>query len=247
MHCYMALIDASPNTVNCRLGVLCGCGARYCGIKCLVADAQTHKEVCENVQVALQAVAKSRFRATENTKQMALGWGGHVQIFLLRADMVVAASDIVDALVDAGVSVRRAEAFELEQKFAQRALSLSANGSLDEAMTLNSLGNVAADLSNYDAAVAHYEAALKIRKSLLGDDHADVARVCGNLSSVFRRLGRLDEALAMCSSALEILNKAPGEIRKTSRVATTTWATFWTIRASSTRRWSTTRWDSRSL
>jgi hypothetical protein len=45
MHCYMALIEASPNTVDCRLGVLCGCGARYCGIKCLVADAQAHKAV----------------------------------------------------------------------------------------------------------------------------------------------------------------------------------------------------------
>jgi tetratricopeptide (TPR) repeat protein len=35
-----------------------------------------------------------------------------------------------------------------------------------------------------------------------------------SLSNVFRRLGRLDEALAMCSSALEIYSKAPGDNQK---------------------------------
>jgi tetratricopeptide (TPR) repeat protein len=207
----MALIDASPKTVDCRLGVLCGCGARYCGVKCLVADAQEHKLVCESFQWMLQDFAKSRFRATEKTNEVALKWGGHVQVFLLRADMVVAASDIVNALVDAAKFVRGAEAFELAQKFAQRALSLSAKGSLDEARALHSLGMLAKDLSKYDTAVAHYEAALKIRKRLLGDNHADVARVCYGLSNVFQQLERLDEALAMCSSALEIFNKAPGD------------------------------------
>jgi tetratricopeptide (TPR) repeat protein len=72
------------------------------------------------------------------------------------------------------------KAFELAHKFAQRALSLAAKGSLSEAKALFSLGNLASDLSKYDAAVAHYEAALKIRKSLLGDDHVDVAAVYGN-------------------------------------------------------------------
>jgi tetratricopeptide (TPR) repeat protein len=211
MHCFMALIDASPKTVDCRLGVLCGCGARYCGIKCLVAASQEHKEVCENVQLALQDFAKSRFRATESTNQAVLKWGGYVQINLLRADMLVAASDTVLALYFAATSLLNAEAFELAQKFALRALSLSAKGSLNEAETLNLLGILAKTLSKYDAAVAHYEAALEIRKSLLGDDHVDVARVYSNLSSVFRQLGRLDEALAMCSSALEIFNKAPGD------------------------------------
>jgi tetratricopeptide (TPR) repeat protein len=210
----MALIDASPKTVDCRLGVLCGCGARYCGVKCLVADAQAHKVVCENIQKALQVLAKSRSRATEKTNLVALKWGGHFQVQLLRADMLVAASDVFAALVDAAESVRNAEAFELAQKFAQRALSLSAKGSLDEADALITLGNVTADLSKYDAAVAHYEAALKIRKNLLGDDHADVALLHLNLAEVFRRLGQMDEALAMCSSALEIFNKAPGDRHK---------------------------------
>jgi tetratricopeptide (TPR) repeat protein len=213
MHCYIALIDASPNTVDCRVGVLCGCGARYCGIKCLVADAQAHKEVCEDNQPAMQFFALSRFRATEVTNQVALEWGGggHVQTQLLRADMLVASSDIVNTLVDAAESVRRAEAFELAQKFAQRALSLAAKGSLDEARALNMLGMLSKDLSKYDAAVALYEAALKIRKTLLGDDHGEVARVVINLSNVFFEFDRLDEALAMCSSALEIFNKAPGD------------------------------------
>jgi tetratricopeptide (TPR) repeat protein len=211
MHCYMALIDASPNTVDCRLGELCGCGARYCGIKCLVAAAQEHKVVCENIQLALQELAKSRFRATEITNQAALEWGGHVQIDLLRADMLVAASDVVNAFVLTAETLLNAEAFELAHKFAQRALSLSAKGSVDEARALHSLGSVAYELSKYDAAVAHYEAALKIRKSLLGDDHAIVAAVCGNLSTVLRELGRLDEALALCASALEIFHKAPGD------------------------------------
>jgi tetratricopeptide (TPR) repeat protein len=211
MHCYMALIDASPNTVDCRLGELCGCGARYCGIKCLVAASQEHKVVCAHFQVALQVLAKSRFRANEKTNQAALKWGGHVQRHLLRADMLMAASNVVDALVYTANSLQDAEAFELAHKFAQRALALSAKGSLDEARALHSLGSVASDLSKYDAAVAHYEAALKIRKSLLGEDHVDVARVYINLSNVFRRLGRLDEALTMSSSALEIFSKAPGD------------------------------------
>jgi tetratricopeptide (TPR) repeat protein len=214
MHCYMNLFDGSANTVDCRLGVLCGCGARFCGIKCLVAASQAHKVVCENIQLALQVLAKSQFRATATTNRSAVKWHGPVQIELLRADMLVAASDIVTALLRAAESVRKAEALELAQKFAQRALSLSAKGSLDEAMALNSLGNVANASSKYDAAVAHYEAALKIRKSLQGDNHADVARVYGNLSGVFDNLGRLDEALAMCSSALEIFKKSSGDNQK---------------------------------
>jgi tetratricopeptide (TPR) repeat protein len=214
MHCLMALIDASPKTVDCRLGVLCGCGARYCGIKCLVVDAQAHKLVCEDIQLALQVYAKSRFRATEKTNQPALKWGGHVQIHLLRADMFVAASDVVDALVWAAETVRKAEAFELAQKFAQRALSLSAKSSLDEATALNMLGIVEKNLSKYDAAVAHYEAALKIRKNLLGNNHVEVADVCVNLSAIFQRLGRMDEASVMCSSALEIYSEAPDDNQK---------------------------------
>jgi tetratricopeptide (TPR) repeat protein len=214
MHCYMALIDASPNTVDCRLGGLCGCGARYCGIKCLVAASQAHKAVCENIQLALQDLAKSRFRATKNTNQAALKWAGSVQIELLRADLLVAASDVVDSLANSAKIARTAEAFDLAHKFAQRALSLAAKGSLSEAMALFSLGNVTLDVSKYDTALAHYEAALKIRKSLLGDNHVDVAVTLNNLSSVYQRLGRLNEALAMSSSALEIYSKAPGDNQK---------------------------------
>jgi tetratricopeptide (TPR) repeat protein len=206
----MALIDASPNTVDCRLGVLCGCGARYCGIKCLVAAAQEHKAVCEDAQFAMQFFEKSQFRATEKTNQLALHVkSGHVQINLHRADMLVASSDIVNALVDAAESVRDAEAFELAQKFGQRALA--ANGSLDEARARFSLGNVATYLSKYDAAVAHFEAASQIRKNLLGDKHATSVYI--NLGSVFQQMGRVDEALAMISSALEIY-KAPGNNQK---------------------------------
>jgi tetratricopeptide (TPR) repeat protein len=212
MRCFMALIDASPKTVDCRLGVLCGCGARYCGIKCLVAASQEHK--CEVIQLALQVLAKSRFRATEETNDVALKLGGRVQIHLLRADMLVAASDTVNALLCVADDMRLAEAFELAHKFAQRALSLAAKGSLDEAMALNLLGILSQDLANYEAAVAHYEAALKIRKRLLGDNHADVALLHVNLSTVFDCLGRLDEALVMCSSALEIYSRVPGDNQK---------------------------------
>ncbi len=206
MHCFMALIDASPKTVDCRLGVLCGCGARYCGVKCLVAASQAHKKLCENIQLALQIFVKTNQMAVEVKS-------GHVQINLLCADMFVASSDIVSALLRAAERLRLAEAFELElaQKLAQRALSLCAEGSLDEARALSLLGSVANGLSKYDAAVAHYEAALKIRKNLLGDDHTAVADVYSNLSLTLQDLGRLDEALAMCSSALEIFNKAPGD------------------------------------
>jgi tetratricopeptide (TPR) repeat protein len=172
--------------------------------------------VCEELQSALQDFAKKRFRATEFSNRVALQWGvdGPTQIHLIRADMLVAASDIVNALLSVAESVRNSEAFELAQKFAQRALSLSSKGSLGEATALDLLGVLAMNVSKYDAALAHFEAALKIRKSLLGDNHAEVACVCANLSVVFQRLGRLDEALAMCSSALEIYSKAPGNNQK---------------------------------
>ncbi len=210
-HCYVSLMEASPNTVDCRLGKLCGCGARYCGVKCLVAAAQAHKEDCECIQLAMHFFATSRFRATEKTSRAALELGGDLQCDLICADMVVAASDAVRALGHAAKSLCDAEAFELAQKLAQRALFLSAKGSMDEASALGLLGVVANAMSKYDAAVAHYEAALKIMKRLLGDDHVEVAGVCVNLSAVFQDLGRLDEALAMCSSALKIFSKAPGE------------------------------------
>jgi tetratricopeptide (TPR) repeat protein len=211
MHCYMALIDASPNTLDCRLGKLCGCGARFCGIKCLVAATQAHRFFCENIQSAFQTFAEGRFRATEKTNRPALKWGGHVQINLFRADLLVAASDAINALLYVADDLHKAEAYELSQKFAQRALSLSATGSLDEARAFETLGNVALTLSKYDAAAAHYEASLKIRKTVLGDNHADVARVNGNFSMVLQELGRTDEALAMISSTLEFYSKAPGD------------------------------------
>jgi tetratricopeptide (TPR) repeat protein len=212
----MALFDGSPKTVDCRLGELCGCGARYCSVKCLVADAQEHKVVCENIQKVLQFFAMSRFRATKISNQVAVQVKsiGHVQMDLLRADMVVAASDIVDALVDVAHILHNAEAFELAQKFAQRALSLAAKDSLDEATALEIIGAVEDDSSKYDAAAAHLEAALNIRKNLQGDKHVDVGRVYANLSLVFQNLGRLEEALTMCSSALEIFSKAPGDNQK---------------------------------
>jgi tetratricopeptide (TPR) repeat protein len=206
-HCYMTLIDASPKTADCRLGELCGCGARYCGIKCLVASSQAHKDVCAQIQIGLMLLAKSRFRATEKLNQAALKWGSHLQVDLLCAD-------IVNAILDAAKILHIAEAFELAQKFAQRALSLAVKGSLSESAALNMLGMVAATVCKFDAALAHYEATLKIRKTLLDDNHTDVAGVSVNLSAVFQHLGQLDEALAMCSSALEIYRKAPGDNQK---------------------------------
>jgi tetratricopeptide (TPR) repeat protein len=114
-------------------------------------------------------------------------------------------------LVVAANGLKKAEEFELAQKFARRALSLAAKGSSDEASALHALGAVEYRLSKYDAAVAHFEAALKIEKSLHGDDHVDVASLQVIMSAVFQDVGRLDEALAMCSSALAIFSKAPGD------------------------------------
>ncbi len=211
LHCFADLsAKANSATVDCRIGVLCGCGARYCGIKCLVAAAQAHKTMCGVVQVALQSLQASRFRATKKTSQLVLDWTGHVQIHLLRADMLATTSDIVNALVEAAAGVRIAELFGLAQVLAQRALSLAAKGNVDEARALMSLGNVELCLSRYDAALAHYEASLKITKARLGDDDAQVAVVLDNISSIFSRQGRLDEAAAMCASALAIFKKAPG-------------------------------------
>jgi tetratricopeptide (TPR) repeat protein len=46
---------------------------------------------------------------------------------------------------------------------------------------------------------------------LQGDKHVEVAGVTTNLSLALQDLGRLDEALAMCSSALEIYSRVPGD------------------------------------
>jgi tetratricopeptide (TPR) repeat protein len=211
MHCYMSLMDASPKTADCRLGGLCGCGARYCSIKCLVAASQAHKVVCELAQPTLQVLAESRFRGTHKTQRVAVELLDHVQLNLLAADMVIAASDAAVFLVHAAESLHNTEVFELAQKFAQRALSQVAKGTLGEADALEMLGHVALGLSKYDAAVLQYEAALNIRKKLLGSEHVEVAKGLSSLSAVLQRLGRLNEALAICSSALEIYSKAPGD------------------------------------
>jgi tetratricopeptide (TPR) repeat protein len=164
--------------------------------------------MCEQPAGAARAREESVSRDRDHQSG---GSDGHVQINLLRADMLVAASDAVKSVLFAATKVRDSEAFELAQKFLQHALSLAAKGSLDESTALHSLGNIAYAMSKYDAAVAHYEAALTIRKRLLGDNHADVAGMYISLSVVFGDLGRLDEALALGSSALEIFNKAPGD------------------------------------
>jgi len=210
VHCFAELsFKANDATVDCRLGTLCGCGARYCGVKCLVASSQTHKAVCEDAQLSLRDLADARFRATKKTNLAAQQMGRHVQIDLLRADMLMNAADTASVLADAAESLRKAEAFDQALKLALRALSCAAKGSRSEAVARRSAGNILSALSKYDEAVAHYEAALTISKKL--GVHLLTAGVSVCKAAVLRKQGRLGEALAMSATALDMFSKAPGD------------------------------------
>jgi tetratricopeptide (TPR) repeat protein len=210
VHCFAELsFKANDATVDCRLGALCGCGARYCGVKCLVASSQAHKAVCEDAQLSLRDLADARFRATRKTNLTAQLMGRHVQIDLLRADMLMNAADTANVLSDAAESLRKAEVFDQALKLAQRALSCAAKGSRSEAVARRSLGNILAALSKYDEALAHYEAALNVSKKL--GVHLLTAGVSVCMAGLLRKQGRLGEALAMSTGALEMYSKAPGD------------------------------------
>jgi tetratricopeptide (TPR) repeat protein len=80
----------------------------------------------------------------------------------------------------------------------------------DIALTLNNLGNVAADEGNPEAARKYYERALAIRERTVaegGDDPRGIAMVANNLGALAFDAEHLDEALRYFHRAIEVHEK----------------------------------------
>ena len=76
-----------------------------------------------------------------------------------------------------------------------RELVLGSSHHKDVATTLNNIGRVYFDRSDFKEALAYYEEALSIRKDVFGEDHMDVAATIFNIGQAHHRLGLLKEAL----------------------------------------------------
>ena len=69
---------------------------------------------------------------------------------------------------------------------------------------LNIRGPVYNSLGQYNQAKELHEKALTIRKTIFGEDHADVATSYNNLASVYNRLGQYNQAKGLYEKALTI-------------------------------------------
>ena len=76
---------------------------------------------------------------------------------------------------------------------------------------LNMSGQVYNRLGEYNQAKKLHEKALMIYKTILGEDHADVATSYNNLASVYDRLGEYNQAKELHEKALTIFKKIFGE------------------------------------
>ena len=72
------------------------------------------------------------------------------------------------------------------------------------ATVMNNLGRASFVGLKYEEAVNCYQKALSIRRSILGDDHVDVAATYCNLAQTFHRLGELDAAFENYKEFLRI-------------------------------------------
>lgn len=95
LFCSCCLADlrhqSTANTFDCRSGELCGCGARYCSLRCLVS----HKHhACTEIQMHLCRLASSCFMPKippslekPSARTKLFGFDGTVQWYLLKADL----------------------------------------------------------------------------------------------------------------------------------------------------------------
>ena len=80
-------------------------------------------------------------------------------------------------------------------------------GSCNLALMYNRLGE-------YNQAKELHEKALLIRKTIFGEDHADVAISYNNLALGYNRLGQYNQAKELYAKALTIRKQISGEDRK---------------------------------
>jgi serine/threonine protein kinase len=107
----------------------------------------------------------------------------------------------------------------LEPVVAHRRQALAAGGGADDELALgealHSLGRARYYEARYDDALAAYREALGLRLLGHGDgDHADVAMTLQHLAAVERRLGRLDEAMALIDRSVAMWTRLDPDSRE---------------------------------
>jgi tetratricopeptide (TPR) repeat protein len=105
-----------------------------------------------------------------------------------------------------------AMAFELYQ----RALQIQRDHYVDNenagiACTLSSIGLVLFNLGEYDLAKSCFSDSLRIRTTLLGPDHRDIANLWYNLATIYLEAGDDDTAILMYKETLRIERHALGD------------------------------------
>ena len=70
------------------------------------------------------------------------------------------------------------------------------------------------NLKEYNQAKELYEKAMTLRKTIFGEDHADVATSYNNLASVYNRLGHYNQGKGLYEKALTIRKQIFGEDHK---------------------------------
>lgn len=83
-------------------------------------------------------------------------------------------------------------------------------GTLIDARLRNKLGMIDFAQGDYAAAEEHYQAALELRRELLGPEHPSVGGASGNLGILALEQGHLNEAEAYMTECLAILSEALG-------------------------------------
>jgi len=103
----------------------------------------------------------------------------------------------------------------------QRAEQEFGADSLDIVGTLETLGDVSAKLSNFDAAKAYYQRAVAIKELAYGADHPDIVSTLESLVAISVQQANYDEAEALLKRILEIEQAAYGESHENVLI---TWA-----------------------
>ncbi len=223
--CFLCFKDlhgvAESTTVDCKSGLLAGCGVRFCSLKCLVASSKrAHADVCGPVQRLLKMFREKHYRSDIETHNAAVRLsnslkGGHdnskAQTDLLAADLIVNKHHKAATLQNSSQKLHELGALRLALESVVAASKLVKAGTADAAKCYNNMGNVLQTQGKLDAAMEKYEAALAIKKKVDGEEHADVAGCYINMGNVLQTQGQLDEAMEKYKAALAIYKKAHGE------------------------------------
>ena len=99
---------------------------------------------------------------------------------------------------------------ELMREALEIRLRFFGEGNLEYALSRTSLGQLSYQRGSFEDAALHLETALRLHRTLPRGVHTDVAGAANDLASVYRNLGRLDEAQELHEEALAI-RRASGE------------------------------------